>query len=557
MQQLEAHEVPLHKIFSSDYAFAIPAYQRPYAWEVEQASQLLEDLVESLDRDTDEPYFLGSIVLVKTKGESFSEVIDGQQRLTTLAIMFAVLRDLSDDAEVRTILDGMLIEPGNKIQKLEPKPRLSLRPKDQPFFDQYVQRSGATTELLSLKVDALATDAQEAIQSNTAALREQLEGWSEARRLDLISMLSNRTYLVIVSTPDLNSAHRIFSVMNARGLDLSPADIFKSLVIGRLNDGVTDVYAQKWEDTEQSLGRDDFADVFLHVRMIFSKVRGRRELLTEFPEQVLNDYLPDRASEFVDDVLLPYADAYQQIRDHSYQAVVGADAINRWTRRLTQLDNNDWRPPAMWAVRNHGDDPEFLDAFLSRLERLAASMLIRRAYTTPRTQRYADLLKQLDDGHGLDSEAFTLSEDERSETKDLLSGEIYPAKRVSKYVLLRLDEILAKEPGVTYNHGTVSIEHVLPQTPKTGSTWDATFDEADRLRWTHRLANLVLLNRRKNSEAQNYDFEEKKTKYFTGRNGVSTFALTSQVLGETSWTPELLEERQATLLDALTTEWDL
>ena len=557
MQQLEAHEVPLHKVFSSDYEFAVPAYQRPYAWEVEQASQLLEDLVESLDRDTDEPYFLGSIVLVKTKGASFSEVIDGQQRLTTLAILFAVLRDLSDDAEVRTILDGMLIEPGNKIQKLDPKPRLALRPKDQPFFHHNVQRSGATTGLLAMKVDALDTDAQEAIQHNAAALHASLEDWDEDRRLDLVSMLSNRTYLVIVSTPDLNSAHRIFSVMNARGLDLSPADIFKSLVIGQLDDEVSNDYAQKWEDAEQSLGRDDFADVFLHVRMIFSKVRGRRELLKEFPDQVLNDYLPDRASEFVDDVLLPYADAYQQIRDHSYQAVDGADVINRWTRRLAQLDNNDWRPPAMWAVRNYGDDPEFLDAFLCRLERLAASMLIRRAYTTPRTQRYADLLKQLDGGDGLDSDAFALSDDERSETKDLLGGEIYPAKRVSKYVLLRLDEILAKEPGVTYNHGTVSIEHVLPQTPRTGSTWDATFNETDRLYWTHRLANLVLLNRRKNSEAQNYDFEKKKAKYFTGRNGVSTFALTSQVLGESSWTPALLETRQAVLAAALASEWNL
>lgn len=92
MQQLEAHQVPLHKIFCSDYDFRIPDYQRPYAWEREQATQLLEDLVEALDRGGDEPYFLGSIVLVKHKGVSDAEVIDGQQRLTTLTILLAVLR---------------------------------------------------------------------------------------------------------------------------------------------------------------------------------------------------------------------------------------------------------------------------------------------------------------------------------------------------------------------------------------------------------------------------------------------------------------------------------
>jgi len=115
MQQLEAHQVPLHKIFCSDYDFRIPDYQRPYAWEREQATQLLEDLLEALDRGGDEPYFLGSIVLVKHKGVSDAEVIDGQQRLTTLTILLAVLRDLTGDDELRQNLEGLIAEPGNKM----------------------------------------------------------------------------------------------------------------------------------------------------------------------------------------------------------------------------------------------------------------------------------------------------------------------------------------------------------------------------------------------------------------------------------------------------------
>lgn len=67
MKRLEASEVPLHKIFSTDYQFSIPDYQRPYAWETEQALQLLDDLEDSLERNPDEPYFLGSIVLVKER----------------------------------------------------------------------------------------------------------------------------------------------------------------------------------------------------------------------------------------------------------------------------------------------------------------------------------------------------------------------------------------------------------------------------------------------------------------------------------------------------------
>jgi uncharacterized protein with ParB-like and HNH nuclease domain len=139
MQQLEAHEVPLHKIFSSDYDFRIPDYQRPYAWQVEQAAQLLEDLVEALDRGDDEPYFLGSVVLVKRRESSDAEVIDGQQRLTTLTILLAVLRDLTDDEALRRDLEAMLVEPGNRIRSLAPKPRLTLRACDAGFFRTNVQ----------------------------------------------------------------------------------------------------------------------------------------------------------------------------------------------------------------------------------------------------------------------------------------------------------------------------------------------------------------------------------------------------------------------------------
>ncbi|ALG12258.1 DUF262 domain-containing protein [Kibdelosporangium phytohabitans] len=557
MQRLEAHEVPLYKVFCSDYDFRIPDYQRPYAWEVEQATQLLDDLVDALDRNHDEPYFLGSVVLVKRGDSSDAEVIDGQQRLTTLTILLAVLRDLSVDDEIRVDLEKMIAEPGNKIRKLEPKPRLALRHKDAAFFRERVQNTGSIADLLSMKTDGLRTDAQTALQANARALHAALTEWTEEQRLELVSMLSERTFLVVVSTPDLDSAHRIFSVMNARGLDLSPADIFKSLIIGNLTDGASGAYAAKWENAEEALGREDFADLFLHLRVIFARERARRELLKEFPEQVLVHYLPGNGAVFVDDVLVPYADAYEQVRDQSYTAASGAEKVNAWFKRLEQLDNNDWRPPALWAVREHGDDPDWLDDFFRALERIAASMFIRRIYTSPRTQRYADLLRELVAGQGLDAPALQLSEEEKDETVRRLGGELYLVTKVRKYVLLRLDETLAKSPGVTYDHPLITVEHVLPQSPKQGSGWLEAFSNDARAYWTHRIANLVLLNRAKNSEAQNYDFAKKKSKYFTGRKGAAPFVLTIQVLQHDEWTPELLERRQEELVEVLSTEWDL
>jgi hypothetical protein len=554
MQQLEAHEVPLHKVFSSDYDFRIPDYQRPYAWEVEQASQLLQDLTEALDRESDEPYFLGSMVLVKNKGTVQADVIDGQQRLTTLTILLAVLRDLTSDDGLRSDLEKMVTEPGNMLMGLSPKPRLSLRDRDARFFQDYVQTSGSIEALLALKPGAFKTDAQEAICSNAKALHGTLARWDVKRRFQLMGMISMRTILVVVSTPNLDSAHRIFSVMNARGLNLSPADIFKSKIIGELDD---DKYAAKWEDAEVALGREDFADLFLHIRMIFAMERAKVELLKEFPVQVLDKFLPGKAAKFVDDVVVPYAEAYAQIRDFAYTSAAGAVKVNSWFKRLAQIDNSDWLPPALWALRHHGDDPAWLDGFLQALERLAASMFIRRVYTTPRVTRHADLLRNLADGQGLDSVAFKLTEDERAETLRQLDSGLYLVTKIRKYVLLRLDEVLADSSGVIHDFPLITVEHVLPQNPKQGSRWLLDFTDGDRVFWTHRLGNLVLLNRSKNAQAQNYDFTDKKTKYFLSKKGVTTFALTSQVLATAEWTPEVLVERQQLLLKTLASEWGL
>jgi hypothetical protein len=98
---------------------------------------------------------------------------------------------------------------------------------------------------------------------------------------------------------------------------------------------------------------------------------------------------------------------------------------------------------------------------------------------------------------------------------------------------------------------------VLPQNPSGDSEWLRSFSPAERVRWTHRIANLVLLNRAKNSQAQNFDFDKKKERYFTSKKGVVNFALTSHVLNQQVWIPSLLQTRQEELLASLSKEWGL
>lgn len=555
---LSAHEWQAQKIFSSDFQFSIPQYQRPYRWGVDQATQLLDDLSSSMDRGGDDPYFLGSLVLVEDDNVGHFEVIDGQQRLTTLTILFAVLRDLTS-GDYAEALSDLVLEPGKVLAGVGARPRLKLRAQEAPFFETYIQQPGRVDDLLLLADVSANTEPKRSIRDNARALVKVVESWSAERREEFARFVSSRTYLVVVSTPDLDSAYRIFSVMNARGLDLSPADIFKSRVIGELDEDSAE--PRQWEALEESLGSDGFVDLFRDIRTIQSGERARRELLREFPEQVLDAYLldgPSGARAFVNDLLLPYGDAFARTTRFNENASHDWVPVNMWLRRLQALDNLDWRPAALWALRHHQDDANYLDAFLRKLERLSASMLLRGEYTTPRVARHLELLNQLKRGEGLEATAFDLDEEERRLTREALNGDIYRMQsRRARYVLLRLDELLANAPGVSYAHNVISIEHVLPQNPSLGSQWDRDFTEEARATWVHRLANLVLLNRRKNSQASNYDFADKKQRYFLVGDGAGTFAITAQVLTHETWTTDTLVERQTRLASALEREWSL
>ena len=110
--KITGKEYPLLKIFSSDFEYHIPPYQRPYAWTTEETGTLFDDLYEFYRTETADNYFLGTIVLIKEEDKSHADIIDGQQRLTTLTILFSVLASkLTGDA--REACNALLQEKGN------------------------------------------------------------------------------------------------------------------------------------------------------------------------------------------------------------------------------------------------------------------------------------------------------------------------------------------------------------------------------------------------------------------------------------------------------------
>ena len=165
MSEIIGHEYPLLKIFSSDFEYHIPVYQRPYAWTIEETNTLFDDLyVFYTSEKEDENYFLGSIVLIKDK-DAKADVIDGQQRLTTLTILFSVLADNLVDPKKKASCMKKLQEEGDELAGIASLPRLFLRGWDQDFFNKYIQNVNID-DLFKIDPATLDTDAKRHIQEN-------------------------------------------------------------------------------------------------------------------------------------------------------------------------------------------------------------------------------------------------------------------------------------------------------------------------------------------------------------------------------------------------------
>ena len=559
--KISGKEYQISQIFSSAFDFHIPSYQRPYAWGTEEASTLFEDLYGFYKSErSEENYFLGSTVLIKEEDKPRADVIDGQQRLTTLTILLSVLTTHFSKTEIVSDYQSYLREPGRPSQGLAASPRLHLREKDQPFFERYIQEF-QLSDLLALDKASLATESQKHILENAEIFEKKIHD-KEMTEEDLLkfgSFILMRCFLVVVSTPTQKSAYRVFSVMNNRGLDLLPIDIIKADVIGKIEESRQDGYTKKWEELEIDATRNGFNDVISHMRMIFIKAKAKKTVLEEFSESILPRFNP---ADLIDNYLTPYTEAYCILKKKDYIATRNAEQVNNYLYWLNKIDNSDWMPTAIKFFAGKKDDSDYILWFVKKLERLAAYLQITSQDVNHRIERYAKILAEMETNPGHSNEAkitsIELTEDEKRKFMNVLSGNVYDemAKR-RNYIILRLDSFVASA-GASYDPAILTIEHVLPQTVDPESEWATTWPDAEtRKNWVHKIGNLIPLTRKHNSAAQNFDFEKKKEKYFRSKNGVTSYALATQVLSESSWTLEVVENRQENLINIFKTNWEL
>lgn len=519
-ERLSAHDRKIGDVlFGQQCRFRVPRYQRPYAWELEQISQFWSDL-----SSTTEPFFLGSVILNTESADEdgFIDIIDGQQRFLTITILSAVLRDcvapLDAERAKRFQRQDIMFEDrdGRTSARIIPSDTLS------EFFSAHVQTSGA-----SMDENIASTEEEERVRAAYRYLRDELmrtlQGRTTEDQIEKIDEIRRRIAQLLVIEIIISKeedAYEIFEATNARGLELSVADLLKNLIFRNMPPGDDrDIAKEYWQElvanaetaeTEMSkfiryfwVSRYDF----LAERKLFSKIK---EKIRDW-EQLLFDLHGD-------------SELYAQLLDGSEEDFRGAykdgAKIYRALVGLRTMRVSQCYVFLLSVLRNYerlGTNPARLFTLIERFTfhySIVAKMPANRL-----DKLYSQFARELESVagracQGVDHrrvqtifnsfESKLLAERPKKPVFEegfnrLAYKSTEEGRALVKYVLLGINQYYANTDELSVNWDRVNIEHVLPQAP--ASEWGLTKKAIKP--YVNLLGNLTLLSKRLNSKAQN------------------------------------------------------
>lgn len=530
--------------------YTIPSYQRNYVWESDQVYDFLKDMKDNYIEHANDEYFLGSYI--KQVRDDSNDLLDGQQRITTLFLLFAFLRDYEKtDDGLRSSLQEMIFQKANIVKKIPSRIRLDyqIRGNVNQFIKKFIIDEGSITanwDTIVATVDNLKENMTIRHMCNTlVCFKSFFDENDDVDLTKLVQFVSTNVVVIFISADSLEDSFRLFSIMNDRGLKLSSSDILKSSNLEKVSDTKKiDDYARQWEEMQENLG-DDIDRFLMYIRTVLLKVRAKTNLLDEFEKNIFKPGVLKRGDAFFDLVFETYAVYDKLIYLTSNDDVEYCNLI-----RILQssLQNTDWVPVVMTYYQKFGENE--LTTFTHKV---VCKNIADTVCGDAPSSRIDALNKIMTEVGNAACPAALMSSScfDFDKTRFLaeIQTDIY-GKGYAKSLLMLL-EYKYQDNSLDKSFKQISIEHILPQTPKAGSQWLNDFTDDERLNYTHKIGNLIIIGRRKNSSLGNLDYPQKRQKYFDKNIGSFARSLNIYNTYSTHWTPTEYKLNQQKAIDDL------
>lgn len=554
----------------------IPDYQRGYAWENEQISQFLEDLnEEDISNSEQKPknYFFGTIVVAKEENNK-AQVIDGQQRLTTLTIFLSAMRNyLNSITFTAGESANELVEEinhdyiGRETSRNGSTYKLKQRGEIGDYFRDEIQKPKNTFEKLTLTrkegrkpprnaiaqaynviVDWLESDLNETMVDGTSIYPNDSDKADHV--IHLVDTLLNNFFIVEIESNDLTTGYQIFQNLNGTGKDLTAGDLIKTHFFGKAQNQ-TQLIADKWDEIQAIIGNDDTTELIRYYwNATNAKFATKRSLYPKVSKEINTDALVFDFLNGVRKIAPAYMAAMGDMSDlFDYRS----EKVQMALRDLRSLKLKSYLPLLFALELIDASDDEMVRVLNAVTSLMFRNVVIVNEVANKYEKIFAQAAVKIVETHNIESVYDTLVKSKVSDEdfKDaLLKFNAEGNLDIARFILRKFEH-LDDETKTLNSNDEVHVEHIMPQHPEHIETWGFHDNEdADFIEHLWSLGNLVLLDSKKNKKLQNHDFDVKKAEY-----ALSSLRQIHDLLKYDEWNQNTIDERTSAIVNRAIQVW--
>lgn len=531
------------------YQLSVPTNQREYSWSEREVTTLLQDFSQAIGED-EAGYFLGTVVTIPLK--TSLEVVDGQQRLATTAILLTCIYEYLKPIEpdlAESIRNDFLV--GYDRIRRQHLPKLTLNLRDNDFF-----RAQITGDTDALPTCASHNRIQDAFNKCKEHIKNVVSTYAEKDHADILNrwvlFIQDKALVVLVRVTDEANAYKMFETLNDRGLKTSQSDLVKNHLFGKAAERIGEVQ-EKWallRGTLESMDNEDITIDFLRHALTAYYGFVRENQIYETVQAIAKS--PQTTITFASN-MENLANIYVAIHNPDHEK------WNRYNdsvrRSLEVLNLFNLRPmrPLMLAIAAKFDEKETQEAFKFLIALTVRIFIVGNSRNGVIEQALAATAKEIYLGKVKSDFKNSLKSVTPSDEQFGFAFENATVSKMqwARYYLRSL-EMAAKsesEPWLIPNDdkSVINLEHVLPKKPE--GNWPE-FTEDEVYLYSNRLGNMALLQASKNSDLKSENFEVKKKIY-----QLSPYVLTKQIADEDKWDKNSIAERQKVLAKYAIAAW--
>lgn len=538
--------------FIKENKFFVPIYQRTYSWEEKHVDNLFEDIKTNMKESE---YFLGTLVLTK-KGTKL-EIIDGQQRITTICLFFAAFKEIfkhmNKDKQCEVIQKNYLSDFDRRDEKEIPKLELSFQ--DNQYYENFIVDENRNFPVQKSSQEKI----KNAFENALKYTKEELQYHHNDINIlhDLMDFIDNKLKVVTIIVPGESNAYTIFETLNDRGLVLAQIDLVKTYLYSKSGSRLSEVQAN-WNELISKLEAIEEPMLLEYIKVFWMAEYG---FIREINNKLYLDIKskkksPTEVNTFVINLNKDLDYYLALINDNNSIWGSYPSECKEYVKTLNYLELKQFRPLALAVLKN------FEGKEIRKTLKLIVSWMVRNLIVGSRSGALEESFaknaveitnKKVKTASQLKNTLRDLMPQDK-EFKDKFKIATVTKEKLARYYLRAIDNFKrggnAPELIVNSDPDSVNLEHILPKKPEDNYP---LFNAEQHEIYLKKIGNLTIMKKKLNNDQKSSGFVKKKKIYKR-----SKIAITKRLVDYAGdWKPEYIEKRQKDLAEIAVKVWSL